>query len=110
MRHKYDRTAEPISPHEGSTGSTNNGVGIIYEIPLRRNFGGGQLPIVLDGDLIHKKYNDKLHLAAVDGHLLIKRHTTTNQITVSVIGGGFVTRCDRGSMCVGGVISHRLGL
>ena len=38
----------------------------------------------------------------MNGHRLIKRHTTTNQITVSVIGEGFVTRFDRGSMCGGG--------
>ena len=37
----------------------------------------------------------------MDGHLLVKRHTTINQITVSVIGGGVVTRCDRGRMCGG---------
>ena len=78
-------------------------MGIIYEISLRRNVGGGQLPVVLDGNLIHEKYNDKLHLAAVDGRLLIKRHMTTNQITVSVIGGGFVTRIDRGRSCGGGL-------
>jgi hypothetical protein len=38
----------------------------------------------------------------MDGHLLVKRNETTSQITVSVIGGGFVMRCDRGGMCGGG--------
>ena len=37
----------------------------------------------------------------MDGHLLVKRHTTINQITVSVIGGGVVTRYDHGGMCGG---------
>ena len=38
----------------------------------------------------------------MDGHQLMKKHTTTNQNTVSVIGGGFVMRIDRGQTCGGG--------
>ena len=38
---------------------------------------------------------------AVEGHLTMKKHTTTNQSTVLVMGGGCVTRFDLGGMCVG---------
>jgi hypothetical protein len=48
------------------------------------------------------KKNEKIHSAAVDGHQLMKKHTTTNQNTVSVIGGCFVTRIDRGQT-LGGI-------
>ena len=33
---------------------------------------------------------------AVDGHQMMKRHMTTNQKTVSVMGGGIMTRWDHG--------------
>jgi hypothetical protein len=38
----------------------------------------------------------KIHTVAVDGHQMMKRHTTTNQKTVSVMGGGIMTNWDRG--------------
>ncbi len=33
---------------------------------------------------------------AVDGHQMMKRHTTTNQKTVSVMGGSIMTNWDLG--------------
>ena len=35
----------------------------------------------------------------MEGHLTMKKHTTTNQNTVSVMGGGCVMRFDLGGMC-----------
>ena len=37
----------------------------------------------------------------MEGHLTIKKHTTTNHSTVSVMGGGCVTRFDLGGTCGG---------
>ncbi len=37
----------------------------------------------------------------MEGHLTMKKHTTTNQSTVSVMGGGCVTRFDLIGMCGG---------
>jgi hypothetical protein len=44
----------------------------------------------------------------MEGHLTMKRHTTTNQSTVSVMGGGVITRCDHGRT-YGVTISRCLG-
>ena len=37
----------------------------------------------------------------MEGHLTMKKHTTTNHCTVLVMGGGCVTRFDLGGMCGG---------
>ena len=84
--------------------TTTGWVGIFYEIPPQQNVWGGRLPVVSDGNLIQEKENEKIQSAAVDGHQLMKKHTTTNQSKVWVmIGGGFVTRIDRGRSCGGGL-------
>jgi len=38
---------------------------------------------------------------AVEGHLTMKKYTTTNHSTVSVMGGGCVTRFDLSGTCGG---------
>ena len=63
-----------------------------------RNVWGGLLPVVLGGNLIHKKLNAKIHFVAVDGHQTTKRHTTINQKNAGVMGeGNERTRDRRGS-------------
>ncbi len=49
------------------------------------------------------KKNKKNTLTAVDGHLSMKRHTTTNQSTVSMMGGDCVMRFDCGGTCGGAI-------
>ncbi len=65
--------------------------------------GGGGLGLKQEADypsfstVIRATKNiKKIHTVAVDGHQMMKRHTTTNQKTVSVMGGGIMTNWDRG--------------
>ena len=65
--------------------------------------GGGGLGIKREDDypsfstaIRATKNIKKIHTVAVDGHQMMKRHTTTNQKTVSVMGGGIMTNWDRG--------------
>ena len=93
---KLPPLAQPTQ--QPTNNSTNNGVGILEEIRPRRNVGGGRLPVVLGGNLIHKKLNAKIHFVAVDGHQTTKRHTTINQKNAGVMGeGNERTRDRRGS-------------
>jgi hypothetical protein len=55
--------------------NTNDGVFIFYEILPWRNVEGGQYPVVSGNNFSDKNQNTK-------------KHTTTNQKTVSVMGGG----------------------
>ena len=97
--------AEPMQqPTENSTSDREN---IWDEIWPRRNVGGGRLPVDFDGYSRDKKSNEKINSVAVHGHQKAKRHTTTNQQTVSVMGGGVIIRCDRGRY--GATFSRRLG-
>ena len=93
---KLPPLAQPTQ--QPTNNSTNDGVGILEEIRPRRNVGGGRLPVVLGGNLIHKKLNAKIHFVAVDGHQTTKRHTTINQKNAGVMGeGNERTRDRRGS-------------
>ena len=76
--------------------STSDGADIWDKIRPWRNVGGERLPVYFDGYSSDEKQNEKIHLAAVEGHLTMKKHTTTNQKTVLVMGGGFMTRFDLG--------------
>jgi hypothetical protein len=81
--------------------STSNGADIWEEIRPWRNVGGERLPVDFVGYSNDEKNNEKIHLAAVEGHLTMKKYTTTNQSTVSVMGGGCVTRFDLDGTCGG---------
>ncbi len=86
--------AQPMQ--QPTKNSTSNGAGIFDKVLPRWNVGEGRLPVVFDSNSSDKKYNEKIHSVAVDGHQTMKRHMTTNQKTVSVMGGGVMTRCDHG--------------
>ena len=81
--------------------STRDGTDIWEEIRPWQNVGGERLPVNFDCYSSDEKYNEKIHSAAVEVHLTMKKHTTTNQSTVSVMGGGCVTRFDLGRTCGG---------
>lgn len=66
--------------------------GIFDKILPQWNIGGGQFPIDFDSNPSDKKYNEKIHSVVIDGHKMMKGHVTTNQKTVSVMGGGIMTR------------------
>ena len=98
--------AKPMQQPPGN--STSDGENIWDEIWPWRNVGGGGLPVDFNGYLRDKKSNGKINSVAVHGHQKLKRHTTTNQMTVSVMGGGVIRRCDCGKT-YGAIISRRLG-
>jgi hypothetical protein len=66
-----------------------------------RTLGGKDYPSISTAIRATKNKMKKIHLAAVEGHLTMKKHTTTNQSTVSVMGGGCVTRFDLIGTCGG---------
>ena len=86
--------AEPMQ--QPTQNSTSYVVDIWDEIRPLRNVGGGRLPVNFDSCSRDRKSNGKINSVAVHGHQKTKRHTTTNQKTLSAMGGGVITRCDRG--------------
>ena len=90
------KTALARDTQQPTKNSTSDGADIWDEIRPLRNVGGGGLPVNFDGYLRDEKSNGKINSAAVHGHQKTKRHTTTNRKTVSAMGGGVITRCDRG--------------
>ena len=48
-------TPSPTNATTNQKNSINKGVGIFYEIWSRRNVGGGQLTVILNGNLVHEK-------------------------------------------------------
>jgi hypothetical protein len=70
--------------------------------------GGGGLGLKREADyplfstaIRAMKNIKKIHTVAVDGNQMMKRHTTTNQKTVSVMGRGIMMNWDRGGMYKG---------
>ena len=88
---KWLPLAKPMQQPTKNRG-TSNGVGFLTRFCLSGTLGEDNYQSFSMAIQAIKNIMKKIHSVAIDGHQMMKRHVTTNQKTVLVMGGGIMMR------------------